>query len=224
MNDAFDKVRDVRELPIFPLPLVLFPGAPLPLHIFEERYRKMLHDVSYFDPETSSLSYPGEGHCGCVAEVRQMETMDDGRSNILTFGLIRYRLEEYVDAGEPYLTGRVAFFEDYEEDEDLLRADARQTRDLFFRIAEAVRTLSDERGSLPDIPDEIDPELLSFLVASAMDLDTEVKLELLELRSTHERLQRLRDLLAGVVSNYESRARVHKVAKTNGHGGHKIEL
>ena len=63
MSEALDKVRGVRELPLFPLPLVLFPGVPLPLHIFEERYRRLLADVrasnnlfglSYFDPGAGS--------------------------------------------------------------------------------------------------------------------------------------------------------------------------
>jgi Lon protease-like protein len=233
MNEAFERVRGANELPLFPLPLVLFPGAPLPLHIFEPRYRQMLRDaltgnrlfgVSFFDPETASLSHPPEGHLGCVAEIKDAETLPDGRSNILTFGVIRYRLEEYVDAGEPYLVGRVAFFADEDEDEDLLAAEARRVHQLFYRIAESVRTLSDERGNLPEIPDDIPPEILSFLVAAAMDLENEVKLELLEMRSTNERLQRLHELLSRVVKNYETRARVHKAAKTNGHGGHKIDL
>ncbi len=45
MSEALDKVRGVRELPLFPLPVVLFPGMPMPLHIFEDRYRQMLADV-----------------------------------------------------------------------------------------------------------------------------------------------------------------------------------
>ena len=233
MNEAFERVRGVRELPLFPLPLVLFPGAPLPLHIFEPRYRQMLRDalagnrlfgVSFYDPEIASLPQPAEGHLGCVAEVREVETTPDGRSNVLTFGVIRYRLLEYVETDEPYLVGRVEFFVDGDEDETLLATEAARARELFYRNAEAVRALSDERGSLPELPDDIPPEQFSFLVAAAMDLENDVKLELLELRSTVERLQRLRDLLARVVTNYEDRARVHKVAKTNGHGRHDIDL
>jgi Lon protease-like protein len=233
MNEAFDRVRGANELPLFPLPVALFPGAPMPLHIFEPRYREMLSDVlagnrlfgiSFFDPETSAFSRPPEGHVGCVAEVREAETMPDGRSNILTFGVIRYHLDEYIDAGEPYLVGRVEFFADEEEDEDMLWEEAGRVRELFYRIANSVRTLSDERGSLPELPDDIPPEMLSFLVAAAMDLENEVKIELMELRSTSERLQRLHGLLSGVVRGYEDRARVHKVAKTNGRGGHKLDF
>ena len=107
MSEAFDRVRGISELPLFPLPVVLLPGVPMPLHIFEPRYRRMLSDIrvgdrlfglSYFDEEDRA---PGEtpplGHVGCAAEVTEMQSLPDGRSNIVVLGLIRYRLEAYVD-------------------------------------------------------------------------------------------------------------------------------
>ena len=128
-----------------------------------------------------------------------------------------------MDKGEPYLVGRVRVFEDEEEDASLLAERAEEVTKLFMRIAQAVRVINDERASLPELP-PTEPERLSFLVAAAMELDTEVKLELLELRSTAERLKRLRDLLARAVPGYEERARIHAIAKGNGHGGKKIDL
>jgi ATP-dependent Lon protease len=230
MSDALDKVRGVRELPLFPLPLVLFPGVPLPLHIFEPRYQQLLSDVrahdslfglSYFD--ATEADAPAIGHVGCVAEVTEVQLLPEGRSNILTIGLIRYRLESYVEHEEPYLVGRVHFFEDEGEDSHFLEQRADEVSKLFMRIARAVRIINDERASLPELP-PTEPERLSFLVAAAMELDTEVKLELLELTYTSERLKRLRDLLTRAVSNYEERARIHAIAKGNGHGGKKIDL
>jgi ATP-dependent Lon protease len=228
-----DRVRGVRELPLFPLPVVLFPGVPLPLHIFEPRYRQMLDDIrlrdslfglSYFDASASAeRDLPPTGHIGCAAEVTEVEPMADGRSNIMTIGLIRYRVEAYVEQGDPYLLGQVSFFEDEPEDKALLDARAREVTDTFLRIARAVRILNDERAALPELP-ETEPERLSFLVAAAVELDIEVKQELLELRSSAERLKRLRDLLGRVVSGYEERARVHAIAKGNGHSGKKIDL
>jgi Lon protease-like protein len=220
-------MRGVSDLPLFPLPLVLFPGVPLPLHIFEERYRRMLADVraennmfglSYFDLNTATNTRPPVGHVGCSAEVVEAQLLPDGRSNILIVGLVRYRLIEYVETGEPYLVGRVEFFEDEREDDEVLNALARQVAGLFTRIARAVRALNDDRAALPDLPDA-EPERLSFLVASAMELDAEAKQSLLELRSTAERLERISNLLSQVVINYEERARTHKLAKGNGHGG-----
>ena len=232
MSEELDRVRQVRELPLFPLPIVLFPGVPLPLHIFEPRYRQMLIDVrkdnnlfglSYFDNSSSAGERPPPGHIGCVAEVSETQTMPDGRSNILTIGLVRYRVDDYVDRGDPYLVARVSFFEDDEEDPALLDESSREVAGLFTRIARAVRLINDERANLPDISDT-DPQRLSFLVAAAMEVDTDVKQELLELRLTSERLRRLRDMLARAVTGYEERARVHEIAKGNGHSGKKIEI
>ncbi|MBA2338911.1 MAG: LON peptidase substrate-binding domain-containing protein [Pyrinomonadaceae bacterium] len=232
MSEAFDRVRGVRELPLFPLPVVLYPGAPLPLHVFEPRYRRMLADVQagnkllgmvYFDVSEAETDRPALGQIGCVAEVAEVQTLDDGRSNILTAGLIRYRIEEYLDAGEPYLVCRPAFFEDDAEDARALEKLARHVSDLFVRIARAMRTINDERAALPDLPDS-DPERLSFLIASAMELDIEVKQELLETRSTIERLTRVSALLDQAATSYEERARVHAVAKSNGHASRKVDI
>ena len=232
MSEATDKVRGQHELPLFPLPVVLFPGVPLPLHIFEPRYRQMLADIrleknlfglAYFDTTSAESDVPPAGHVGCVAEVTEVQEFPDGRSNILTLGVIRYRIESYVERGDPYLVAQVSYFEDDEEDEEMLVAPSREVAETFTRIAQAVRTINDERATLPDISDT-EPQRLSFLVAAAMEIDTDVKQEMLELRSTSERLERLRAMLSIAVTGYEERARIHELAKSNGHGGRKIEM
>ena len=232
MSEALDKVRGVDTLPLFPLPVVLFPGVPMPLHIFEPRYRELLSDIrvadslfglSYFDPSTSNQELPPTGHVGCVAEVTEVQELPDGRANVLTIGLIRYRVEEYVAGDEPYLVARVSFLEDDAEDDGALIESARTVAETFTRIARAVRLLNDERTSLPDISDT-EPQRLSFLVAAAMEIEADVKQELLELRSTSERLRRLRDMLVRAVNSYEERARIHELAKGNGHSNKKIDI
>ena len=232
MSDALDKVRGVRELPIFPLPLVLFPGVPLPLHIFEERYRRMLADVrasndlfglSYFVPESAPGDRPPAGHVGCATEVVEAQALPDGRSNILTVGVARYRLVEYVERGDPYLVARVEFFEDEEEDKEVVGRRAREVAEMFMRIARAMRTANAERGALPELPQD-DPERLSFLVAAVVEMDAEAKQRLLETRSTSERLRRLYTLLAQAVAPYEERARTHELASGNGRAGKKLDL
>lgn len=232
MSEASDIVSGVNELALFPLAVVLFPWVPLPLHIFEPRYRQMLDDIqashnlfglSYFDALTSEKEVPTVGSIGCVAKVTDVHALPDGRSNILTVGVIRYRIEEYVERGDPYLVARVSYFEDDDEQSDALEERSREVAETFTRIARAVRTINDERANLPNIADT-EPQRLSFLVAAAMEVDTDVKQELLELRSTSERLGRLRDILARAVSGYEERARVHQLAKGNGHSGRKLEI
>ena len=118
---------------------------------------------------------------------------------------------------------RVSYFEDEEEDREALTANSREVATMFMRVANAIRVINDERSNLPDINDT-EPQKLSFLVAAAMEIEIETKQELLELRSTSERLSRLSDLLARVVKGYEERARLHSIAKGNGHGGKKIEI
>lgn len=232
MSEASDMVSGITELPLFPLAVVLFPGVPLPLHIFEPRYRQMLQDVqareslfgvSYFDASTATEDMPPIGSVGCVAKVTDTQTFPDGRSNILTVGVIRYRLDGYVERGDPYLVAKVSYFEDELEQSEGLDESARQVAETFTRIARAVRTINDERANLPSLSDS-DPERLSFLVAAAMEVEPEVKQEMLELVSPSERLRRLRDILARAVSGYEERARVHELAKGNGHSGKRIEL
>ncbi len=204
----------------------------MPLHIFEPRYRKMLADIratdnlfglSYFDAVSSGQDAPPAGHIGCVAEVTETQALPDGRSNILAVGVIRYQVEDYIERGDSYLMVRVGYFEDDEEDSAALLASSREVASMFTRVANAIRVINDERSNLPDINDT-EPQKLSFLVAAAMEIEIETRQELLELRSTSERLSRLSDLLARVVKGYEERARLHSVAKGNGHGGKKIEI
>ena len=232
MSEALDKVRGVRELPVFPLPLVHFPGVPLPLHIFEERYRRLLADVrasndlfglSYFVPGSVAEDRPPPGHVGCATEVVEVQALPDGRSNILTLGVARYRVVEYVERGDPYLAARVEFFEDEEEDKEVVARRAAEVSEMFMRIARAMRTVNAERGALPELPQD-DPERLSFLVAAVVEMDAEAKQRLLETRSTSERLRRLYTLLAQAVDAYEERARTHELARGNGHAGKKIDL
>jgi Lon protease-like protein len=232
MSEALDKVRGVRELPLFPLPLVLFPGVPLPLHVFEERYRRLLADVrasnslfglSYFAPEPGAEDRPPVGHVGCATEVVEVQPLPDGRSNIMTMGVARYRVEGYVERGEPYLVARVEFFEDEEGDAQVVGRRADDVTEMFMRITRAMRDANDERGPLPELP-QGDPERLSFLVAAVVEMDADAKQQLLELRSTAERLRRLYTLLSGAVASYEERARTHGLARGNGHAGKKVDL
>lgn len=232
MSENTEKVLGVKFLPIFPLSIVLLPNELLPLHIFEPRYRQMLEDIrleknlfglSFFDALDSDSLKPEPGSLGCVAEVRETQTLEDGRSNIITIGVIRYRLENYVEADESYFVAEVSFFEDDEEDENIVKPLADEVFDLFMRIANAAHEMSGERGKFPDLP-QAAPEQLSFLVAAAFNLDPKLKYELLETRSTSERLEQLREILLKSVEKAEETAKISKAAKTNGHSKKKINL
>lgn len=232
MSEASEKVAGIRHLPLFPLPSVLLPNELLPLHIFEPRYRQMLKDiglernlfgVSYFNAEESVSDKPPLDSVGCVAEVREMQNLPDGRSNLLSVGVIRYRLLEYVDAGDPYYVGDVEFFEDDEADNLVVEPLADEVFRLFKRIAKAAHKLSGERGRFPEIP-QAEPEALSFLVTAAFNFEPQMKYKMLEMRSTVERLERLREILKQTVSKFEESADIHKISQTNGHSKKKIDF
>lgn len=232
MSDASEKVLGIKQLPLFPLSLVLLPNELLPLHIFEPRYRQMLKDVelkknmfgvTLFEPSESFIEKPATGTIGCAAEVREVQQLPDGRSNVITIGVIRYRLIDYVDADEPYLVGDVEFFEDETEDATILEPLAEDVFVLFDRVARAAHKLSGQRGEFPDIP-RTEAEQFSFLVTAAFNLENDLKYRLLETRSTIERLERLHEILLQAVGKMEESADIHKIAQTNGHSKKKIDL
>jgi Lon protease-like protein len=179
--------------------------------------------IMLFEPSESFIEKPAIGAIGCAAEVREVQQLPDGRSNVLTIGVIRYRLIDYVDADEPYLVGDVEFFEDEPEDKTVLEPLAKEVFVLFERIARAAHKLSGQRGTFPEIP-HIEAEQFSFLVTAAFNFENELKYPLLETRSTIERLEKLYEILQGTVGKMEESAEIHKVAQTNGHSKKKIDL
>lgn len=232
MSEVLQKVAGLKHLALFPLPLVALPNEFLPLHIFEERYRQMLKDVesgqnifgvSFFDPETSFIDKPALQTVGCAVEIRQSETMPDGRSNILTLGLMRYKLIDYVDSDAPYFVGDVEFFEDVNEDASVIEPLADEVFDLFERMAKAAFMMGGARGRLPEIQ-RADPESLSFLITAAFNFDNEKKYALLEMDSTSKRLTQLKEILVQTVVKMEESAEIQAVSRTNGHSKKKIDM
>ena len=232
MSDALNKVSGLNHLPIFPLPLVMLPNELLPLHIFEDRYRQMLRDVEQqrkifgvmlFEPTESFIERPPLGSVGCASEIRESETLDDGRSNILTLGLVRYRLIDYVDKGTEYLVGDVEYFEDEPDESGDVELVAGEVFSLFERLAKAAFKMGGNRGQMPQIQ-RADPESLSFLVTAAFNFDNERKHSLLEMTSTHERLSELKKVLDQAVGQIEESAEIQTVSKTNGHSKKKLDI
>lgn len=232
MSEGLLKVAGIKHLPLFPLPLVALPNEFVPLHIFEERYRQMLKDVerernvfgvTFFDPETSFIDKPATGTVGCAMEIRQSETLPDGRSNILTLGLVRYKLIDYVDRGTSYLQGDVEFFEDTKEASDTVEPLADEVFSLFERMAKAAFKMGGGRGKLPEIQ-RADPESLSFLITAAFNFDNDKKYSLLEITSTSERLTQLKSILAQTVVQMEESAEIQTASRSNGHSKKRIDI
>src|SRR5690606_11558427 len=107
---------EMYEIPLFPLNVVLFPGMPLPLHIFEERYKTMIADcirenrpfgvvlIEEGSAEQGPLAKPVA--IGCTAEIAQVQPLDEGRMFIMTVGRERFRIVR-LEYGKPYLVGLV---------------------------------------------------------------------------------------------------------------------
>ncbi len=213
------------RLPLFPLPLVLFPGATLPLHIFEPRYRAMLADCQRADGRfgivlSTDEGAPRPGLVGCVAELRDVRPLADGRSHVLVEGAERFAIARVVDTDAAYLTAEIGPWEDAAEPAalDELQSLAVRTRETFARVARAARTIADDAAPIPELP--VDPAALSFAVAAAVDLELPMRQRLLASRSPVERLRELHDLLARALPGAEMRASVHVGARSNGHGPH----
>jgi len=232
MSEASEKLEGLTEIAIFPLPIVLLPKELLPLHIFEPRYRMMLHDtrsgngmfgLNFFEPPEEFIDRPAIGSVGCIAEVREVYTLPDQRSNILTLGLERYKIESYVESEKPYLVATIRTFKDAPGDDEATAAASDEVFTLFERVAKAAFKMSGNRGAFPEMP-KADPETLSFLITAAFSLDNPTKYEFLEMGSTLERLGRLRKILSEAVDKMEESADVQSAAATNGHGRKKIDL
>jgi Lon protease-like protein len=182
------------QLPIFALNLVLFPGTPQLLHIFEPRYRQMLADaldgdrrfgISFVEASDDDPS-PRIGAVGCRALVHATAELPDGRSNIFVVGEDRYVLKDFVETDRPYRMAVVESIEDDEEDEWRTAALVERVVPAFRRFSTGMAALNDEQPSTDELPD--DPTHLSFVVSAAIELPVAIKQELLSLQSTPARL------------------------------------
>ncbi len=215
-----------RRLPLFPLGLVLLPGQRLPLHIFEPRYRQLVLDLQAGDglfglayrPKGVGEADMPPGWAIGVAHLEDVETLPDGRSNIMVRGRERVTLERLVPDPAPYHVADVAPLQDVPEDETALASLADAVRARFARIAAAAAVIADDADPPPPMP--ADPTALAFAVAAVIDLDLEARQSLLASRSAKERLKSILGVLDAALPALEQRAGVHRGAKRNGKGPH----
>ncbi|NJL60791.1 MAG: LON peptidase substrate-binding domain-containing protein [Methylacidiphilales bacterium] len=197
----------VRELPLFPLPeVVLFPTRPLPLHIFEYRYRIMMNTVLESDRRFGVLMIdPVKGkiaNVGCCAEIVHHQRLPDDRMHIVTLGQQRFRVLEYVRE-KPYRVGLVEWIEDEPPTKDLqpITTDVEQ---LLRDVVRLSAKLTDESIELPeDLPDL--PVELSYWVAHNLHGVPLEQQALLEMRSTATRLEREAEILTSTRNHLAAR-------------------
>ncbi len=198
-----------RLLPLFPLELVLLPGVPLPLHIFEPRYKEMIGECLAGKVPfgvVRSKEQKGIAEMGCTAEiVKLVKRYEDGRMDILTVGRRRFEVVE-INRERNFLQAAVDFL----DDEPGVSAPEERQRalQLYQEITQVVGT---------EI--EIDPEaaLLSYQLAGALPIDLDFKQGLLGIRSEVERLAGLMEFFEALLPKLRKAARRREKAGGNGH-------
>jgi Lon protease-like protein len=196
-------------LPLFPLEVVLFPGTPLPLHIFEPRYKEMIAECLAEHRVFGVVRAIEQGlaDVGCTAEiVTLVKEYPDGQLDIVTEGRKRFEVVR-VNQERSFLQAEVIMIDDSTgtpAPEDTLRAV--QLHSDLLAIAGAKHDLS-----------AADPSLLSFYLAGSLPLDLDFKQKLLALRSEPERLSLLIGYLETIIPNLRRAASARAKAGGNGH-------
>ncbi len=205
--------RVSRGFPLFPLGIVALPTESVPLHVFEDRYRRMIEHCLAAEPGSPErefgivwLSDQELKEVGCACDVeRVLERMDDGRLNILARGTRPFRLLERQD-DLPYPAGVVEFLDDAGDAlDDVAAASARELyRDLVEQATD--RQLGEEELAL----------MGAYEMAATVEFDKDAKQELLELRSESARLRLLAMLLTAAIKRLELIDRAQTRARSNG--------
>jgi Lon protease-like protein len=197
------------ELPIFELPVVLLPGERIPLHIFEDRYKRMVGRSVEVDEPFGIVLHDDDGAraIGCTARVEEvLERFEDGRMNVVVAGELPFRVLDRFEAPE-YPAGEVEVIgEDKPAAADGDSAGA--ARSAFADLAERAT------GERPE-PEELDAAS-AYELAARVELPVETKQRLLELRDEEGRMKVLASALAAVQSALERAEEVAERAGSNG--------
>jgi Lon protease-like protein len=199
-------------LPLFPLDLVLLPGTPLPLHIFEPRYQEMISEcldrsqhfgvVRGKDQELAEI--------GCTAEILTVtKKYPDGRMDIVTEGRARFEVIQ-LNQERSFLQAEVLYLQD--EPEIASKEEMAQA----MRLHGEIMTLA---GAEPEKSSEVDESHLSFHFAGSLPLDLDFKQSLLGMKSEAERLRALISFFDTILPTMRRAVHVRRKAGGNGHAG-----
>lgn len=192
-------------IPIFPLPnVVFFPKTFLPLHIFEPRYRRMVEDAQAGDRqiglvllkegwERDYFGNPEVHQVGCVGEIQFHECLEDGKFDILLYGLSRVRILEFVQEA-PYRMARVQLLRDINFDQEHFRVHT-ETQEFLRLVREYLTELGVEQVEEIYKLQNYSLDSIVNQMASVLDFSTEEKQQLLEMDDLETRFVRLRTLV-----------------------------
>jgi Lon protease-like protein len=196
-------------LPLFPLDLVLLPGTPLPLHIFEPRYKEMISECLEQKKVFGILRVLSEGlaDIGCTAEIVAVtKTYDDGRMDIVTRGRQTFELLS-VNQERSFLRGEILYLPDEPQaptSEETARA---------IELHKRILTLANAQQDLPDSDDSP----LSYHLAGSLPLDLDFKQKMLSLRSEAERMRIIISYFENILPSLRRAVQVRQKAGGNGH-------
>jgi len=191
-----------EEIPLFPLNTVLFPGMPLPLHIFEQRYREMIGMCSEQNRpfgvvlikeglEVGEPAVPFD--VGTLAKIIGVDRMQDGRMNIVTVGTRRFRIQSYSAQKRSYMVGEVEVLEDAQSDATPSESVVSDVGALVQRYVAMLQAASEQEITPLQLPPTA--EELSYLVGAVLRVGNEERQRLLEMDTTVSRLELERELL-----------------------------
>jgi Lon protease-like protein len=199
-------------LPLFPLDLVLLPGTPLPLHIFEPRYREMISECldrnQHFGVVRGKEQELAE--IGCTAEILTVtKKYDDGRMDIVTEGRARFEVIR-LNQERSFLQAEVLYLHD--EPDVASKEEIAQA----IKLHGEIMTLA---GAEPEKSSEIDEAQLSFHLAGSLPLDLDFKQTLLGMKSEGERLRAIILSFESILPAMRRTVHVRRKAGGNGHAG-----
>lgn len=212
------------ELPLFPLNAVLFPGAVMPLHVFEERYKLMigrcLDEKRPFGVvlirKGNEVGEPTEPfEVGTTAHIGRVERLAEGRMNLTCYGGQRFRTAKIVQE-EPYLAGDVVLLKTVIEDSAEFRDLADKAGALFAEYTRLYLAISNQWARSIEMPG--DPDVLADFIGSRLGVSLWTKQRLLEELSTTARLALEVELLGDEIRDMTPRVRSARTARWSGFG------
>lgn len=186
-----------RDLPLFPLKTVLFPRMPLPLHIFEPRYREMIavclrEEIGFgvvLIKEGEEVGEAAEPYAvGTVARILDVKKLPDGRMNLVTMGVVRFRILQ-TSKEHDYLSAEVERWEDDLGDAGLLPRVTHVAHQLFIEYMADLIELANAESPSKQLVAPLDPQVLSYTIATNLQIPNEEKQNLLEMDSIEKRLR-----------------------------------
>jgi Lon protease-like protein len=198
----------VPLIPLFPLELVLFPGAPLPLHIFEPRYKEMITECLLKDQPFGMVRAKENALAaiGCSASILNvLKKYEDGRLDIAAEGEHRFEIIQ-INQDRSFLQAEVAYFEDEPSIPGSGAVDA---------VVELHEQLFAVLGQPVDIARDTEP--LSFHLANELPVDLDFKQALLEMKSESERIETLTEYYRATIPKVEKTLQARQRASGNGH-------